>query len=202
MVDFSLRLKQLRLEKHLTQAQVAERIGVTPSMVSSYETDIRLPSFEVMLRIADLFGVTVDYLLSSHDAWEKPKDEDEEEPPSYSVDTIIALALVSVMTVALTVFVTLWIIGIVEWRIFLIGISVTLLTYMVLDCVFKGARRLLYILSAFVFSLIVLVYFFIPVERPWQLFLLAIPAEIIVYLGCNIRKSPHHHRRPKSGSGS
>ncbi len=91
--------------------------------------------------MAALFGVTVDYLLSSHDAWEKPKDEDEEEPPSYSVDTIIALALVSVMTVALTVFVTLWIIGIVEWRIFLIGISVTLLTYMVLDCVFKGARR-------------------------------------------------------------
>ena len=67
MVDFSLRLKQLRLEKHLTQAQVAERIGVTPSMVSSYETDIRLPSFEVMLRIADLFGVTVDYLLCRED---------------------------------------------------------------------------------------------------------------------------------------
>ena len=48
MVDFSLRLKQLRLDKHMTQAQVAERIGVTASMVSSYETDIRLPSFEVM----------------------------------------------------------------------------------------------------------------------------------------------------------
>ena len=32
-------------------------------MVSSYETDIRLPSYEVMIRIADLFGVTVDYLL-------------------------------------------------------------------------------------------------------------------------------------------
>lgn len=63
MVDFSLRLKQLRLEKHLTQAQVAERIGVTPSMVSSYETDIRQPSFEVMPRIPVLFGVTVDCLL-------------------------------------------------------------------------------------------------------------------------------------------
>lgn len=67
MVDFSLRLKQLRLDKHLTQAQVAERIGVTASMVSSYETDIRLPSFEVMIRIADLFGVTVDYLLCRED---------------------------------------------------------------------------------------------------------------------------------------
>lgn len=67
MVDFSLRLKQLRLDKHLTQAQVAERIGVTASMVSSYETDIRLRSFEVMVRIADLFGVTVDYLLCRED---------------------------------------------------------------------------------------------------------------------------------------
>ena len=67
MVDFSLRLKQLRVDKHMTQAQVAERIGVTASMVSSYETDIRLPSFEVVVRIADLFGVTVDYLLCRED---------------------------------------------------------------------------------------------------------------------------------------
>lgn len=63
MVDFSQRLKKLRADKHLTQAQVAKRVGVTASMVSSYETDIRLPSYEVMMRLADLFGVTVDYLL-------------------------------------------------------------------------------------------------------------------------------------------
>ena len=36
-------------------------------MVSSYETDIRLPSYEVMVRLADLFGVTVDYLLCRQD---------------------------------------------------------------------------------------------------------------------------------------
>ena len=63
MVDFSQRPKQLRKDKHLTQAQVAQRIGVTASTVSSYETDIRLPSYEVLVRIADVFGVTVDYLL-------------------------------------------------------------------------------------------------------------------------------------------
>lgn len=63
MVDFSQRLKKLRTDKHLTQAQVAKRVGVTASMVSSYETDIRLPSYDVMMRLADLFGVSVDYLL-------------------------------------------------------------------------------------------------------------------------------------------
>ena len=45
MLDFSQRLKQLRRDRHLTQAQVAKRIGVTAAMVSSYETDIRLPSY-------------------------------------------------------------------------------------------------------------------------------------------------------------
>ncbi len=68
MVDFSQRLKQLRNDKHWTQAQVARKIGVTASMVSSYETDIRLPSYEVMIRIADIFGVTVDYLLGRENA--------------------------------------------------------------------------------------------------------------------------------------
>lgn len=67
MLDFSQRLKQLRKDKHLTQAQVAKRIGVTASMVSSYETDIRLPSYDVLVRIADVFGVTVDYLLCRQD---------------------------------------------------------------------------------------------------------------------------------------
>jgi len=36
-------------------------------MVSSYETDIRLPSYEVLIKIATLFGVTVDYLLCLDD---------------------------------------------------------------------------------------------------------------------------------------
>lgn len=63
MVDFSQRLKRVRIDRHMTQAQVAKKIGVTASMVSSYETDIRLPSYDVMIRIADLFGVSVDYLL-------------------------------------------------------------------------------------------------------------------------------------------
>ena len=63
MVDFSQRLKKVRMDRHLTRAQVARKIGVTASMVSSYETDIRLPSYDVMIRIADLFGVSVDYLL-------------------------------------------------------------------------------------------------------------------------------------------
>ena len=78
----------------------------------------------------------------------------------------------------------------IEWRVFIVGGSIAILTYMILDCVFKKARHLQFALAAFVLSLFVVVYVFMPVAKPWQLFLIAIPAEIIVFLSCNIRKKP------------
>lgn len=81
-------MKQLRKDKHLTQAQVAERIGVTASMVSSYETDIRLPSYEVMLRIADIFGVSVDYLLGRQEKRSLDISELSEEEASVVCDMV------------------------------------------------------------------------------------------------------------------
>lgn len=63
MVELGLRLKELRCERNWTQGQVAERVGVTPSVISAYETGIRMPSYEVLLKLVRLFGVSSDYLL-------------------------------------------------------------------------------------------------------------------------------------------
>ena len=57
------RLKQLRLEKDLRQDQLAKLVRVEKSSISMYENDVRQPSYEVLLRYADIFGVSVDYLL-------------------------------------------------------------------------------------------------------------------------------------------
>lgn len=64
MVFFSVRLRQLRESKHLTQSQLAQRVGVTRSMISAYETDIRLPSYDVLIALASALGTNTDYLLS------------------------------------------------------------------------------------------------------------------------------------------
>ena len=63
MVDFGIRLKTLREAKKLNQSQLAERMGVTKSMISAYENSIRMPSYGVLIRFAGLFGVSVDSLL-------------------------------------------------------------------------------------------------------------------------------------------
>ncbi len=57
------KLKQLRLEKNLTQKQLATRLGVAISAVSSYESDTRCPTFDTLINYAHIFHVSTDYLL-------------------------------------------------------------------------------------------------------------------------------------------
>ena len=59
---------------------------------------------------------------------------------------------------ALAVFVTLWLIDIIEWRVFLVALSVEILVYMILVCVFKHGRHLQYILAGLVLSVFILLY--------------------------------------------
>src|SRR5690554_8088846 len=63
MKSFGLRLKHLRIEKGLTQDELAKKLGVAKSTISLYETNAREPNFEMLTKIADFFSVTVDGLL-------------------------------------------------------------------------------------------------------------------------------------------
>lgn len=64
---FSVHLKQLREAKKLTQTQVANYVGVSRSVISAYENDMRYPSYEILIRLSTLFGVSTDYLLGIED---------------------------------------------------------------------------------------------------------------------------------------
>ncbi len=63
MVDLGHRLRDLRKTRNLTQQQVADRVGVSKAMISSYELSTRQPSYDILVKLAALFGVSCDYLL-------------------------------------------------------------------------------------------------------------------------------------------
>ncbi len=63
MVDFGNVLKSLRIQNQLTQAQLAQKLGLTKSVISAYETGIRMPSYDILISISKIFKVTTDYLL-------------------------------------------------------------------------------------------------------------------------------------------
>lgn len=62
-MDFSLRLKELREKKHLSQKQLAIELGVGIGTVGMWESSARIPPAKRLQDIGNYFGVSVDYLL-------------------------------------------------------------------------------------------------------------------------------------------
>ncbi|HAZ68254.1 MAG: helix-turn-helix transcriptional regulator [Oscillibacter sp.] len=62
-VDFGQRLKELRVQAGMTQLQLAQRMGVTKSVVSFYELQERTPSPDILVKLSGIFKVSTDYLL-------------------------------------------------------------------------------------------------------------------------------------------
>ena len=62
-MDFGNRLKTLRSQHGFTQFHLAERIGVTKSVISFYELRERSPSPDVLIKLSQVFHVSTDYLL-------------------------------------------------------------------------------------------------------------------------------------------
>lgn len=65
------RLKELRTAQKLTQQQMADYLGVDRTTYVKYETDKSEPTFDTLQKLADYFGVTVDFLMG-RDTIEKP----------------------------------------------------------------------------------------------------------------------------------
>ena len=112
---------------------------------------------------------------------------------------IYAVAIVGVWTMALTAFVVLWWVGIIWWQAFAVALTASALVYLGLSIYFKRLKNLQYILAALVLSVFILIYVLtLPLGNNWQLFLIAVPAEILVFLACNIRRRPRHKKAPKA----
>ncbi len=84
MGEFAKRLKNLRLNKHLTQDELAPELGISRSTLGMYETGKREPDFETLETIADFFNVDMNYLIGYSDDphdWERIGNEAGIHPP-------------------------------------------------------------------------------------------------------------------------
>jgi len=179
---------RLRTQAGLTQAELGAKLNYSDKTISKWERGEAIPDAYVLTQLARLFDVSVDYLLSSHDNWEAPVEEEEQmKKPRYSELRIILLVIVSVWMAFLTAFVALWIFGIVLWELFLVAIFSSLLVLIVLLATFRRRRYLELCIGAFVLSVLLILFFVVPDMRLWQVLLLSIPAELIVFLSFHIR---------------
>lgn len=77
MSSLGKRLKMSREKTHLTQQQVADKMGISNGTLSGYERDYRDPDTDTLNKLSSLYEVSVDYLLGRTDKKENP---DQNEP--------------------------------------------------------------------------------------------------------------------------
>ena len=63
MFDFGLRLRELRELHKLSQEQLGKKVDRSKSVISNYENNIKMPSVDILTKMACIFHVSLDYLV-------------------------------------------------------------------------------------------------------------------------------------------
>ncbi len=185
---------KLRTEAGMTQAELGNALNYSDKTISKWERGEAIPDAYVLTQMSEMFGVSIDSILSESSTWKATQAPVSAEK-NYKTGMIMAISILGIWTLALTVFVAMWLNDIIWWETFVVALPIAVLTHLVLSCVFGKRKYLQYIIAFFVLSIFIALYFLIPGETPWQLFLIAIPAEIIVFLSCNISRKPEMLRK-------
>lgn len=181
-------ITKLRTSMNLTQAQLGEKLNYSDKSISKWERGESIPDVYVLKQLADLSGVTVDYIITPHDREEELLPE--KKTRRYSRRFITLTVLAGIWTLAVLVFVVMWLCGIVHWLTFIYAIPVSLITLLVLNSVWGDRTWNLYIVSGLVWGIICSIYLSALAYNWWQLFLLGIPAQIIIIFAFSIKNRP------------
>ena len=186
-------LIKLRQGAGMTQAELGERLNYSDKTVSKWERGESIPDAYVLLRLAEIYGLTVDDLLRDDSGWqdpvEKARAEEKANAPTFSSNVVTMVAIVGIWTMAVIMFVVCWIaLDQVLWLIFACAVPVSLITLLVLNSVWNKGRHNMIIIMLLVAAIITVIFLFFLQRNPWQLFLILIPAEILVVLSFHIRR--------------
>ncbi len=177
---------ELRTKSGFTQLELAQMINYSDKSVSKWERAESVPDVIVLKKMADIFGVTVDYMLTQHDPTEKPTIMTTVRALPFKI--ITSITIVGIWILALLIFIIVWLCGSIVWLIFVYAVPISLITLLILHSIWEKGKYNFYIVSLLILSVIATIYFTFLERNWWQLFLLIVPAEIEVFISFYLRK--------------
>ncbi len=168
----------------LTQIGLAERLNYSDKAVSKWERGESMPDIAVLKEIADLFGVSVDYLLSdSHDLPEMALSTKKMIRKNRLIITLLATAMVwLIATIAFVVLGISWPSLSNTWLAYVVAVPVSCVVLLVFNSIWGRAKYLFIIISVLLWSLLATLYLMLNIENLWLIFVVGIPAEVMVIL--------------------
>lgn len=179
----------LRKAKNLTQLEFAKELNYSDKAISKWERAESIPDVVVLKQIADLFGVSVDYLLKEHLANEKLLVI--ENVPNSNGLNKIPLSLLSacpIWIIATIIFTLISIFtGKYVWYVFYISVPLTILMFIIFNTLWGNKRNNYIIVSFFVWSILACIYLCLIKFNIWQIFILGIPAQLAIILWSSLK---------------
>ena len=174
----------LRKKMHLTQAELADKMGYTDKAISKWERAESIPDVLTLKQLADLFGVSLGYLTEEV---HREKPELSQKTKSNRL-TIALLAAAAVWLIATVLFVYLQLYsreGV--WRVFVGAIPVTMVVLLVFNSIW-GPKRFNYaIISVLVWSTLAFAYLMLMQYHFFLIFIIGIPIQVMVVLWSKIK---------------
>lgn len=180
----------LRTENHMTQFELGEKLNYSDKAISKWERGDGLPDAYVLNQMSQLFGVTVDYMLTSHSEQSKKVETQPIKKAKRIVNNIVTAAI---FTLALLIFVLIAI-GtgyngekIFYWQVFIYALPIVAITRIVFASVWERARGVFIYSSILLWSLLATIYFAVGDYDLWIMFALGLPLQLIIFFGFKIK---------------
>ena len=201
----AMNLSELRKGRGMTQQDLAEKLNYTDKAISKWERAESVPDILVLKQIADMFGVTVDYLLcETHDEILTHNEEEEKKAHAEAVkrqQSIRARGFVTGMSVLLVwmaalvlfiVFDTVSANPLFQWFVFACAICASLILWLVMNSIWFNRRRNYLIISLLMWSFLILLFmtvWFLADRLLWLMFILGIPGQAIIIMWSRLKQS-------------
>ena len=183
----------LRKSKGLTQADVANALNYSDKSVSKWEHADSLPDISILSALADIYGVTLDY-LTHEDAEERLSYMNEKEKPERERQLTIEVLTVTIVFLCATIlFVYGYCFASVPtqdfWIAYLWAIPISALFLWNYNRKWhKNKLQSTILLSILLWSLLLCIYLQFGNYKLWLIFILGVPMEIIIVLSSNLTK--------------
>lgn len=184
----------LRTARGMTQIELAEKLNYSDKAVSKWERGESIPDVLVLKQIADMFSVTVDYLLEEeHEPAAHPVKKEAEGVRRHNRGFITAIIIILVWLLATFIFMIVDTLGIEKsmWFIFVYAVPSTFVVWLVFNSIWFNRRRNFMIISLLMWSVLAAAYLtLLPFElNVWLLFVVGVPGQIIIFLWSRLKKS-------------
>ena len=197
-------ISELRQKQGLTQLALAEILNYSDKAISKWERGESFPDVFMLKRLADLFGVSVDYLLSEDHSEAVHREAEVSKMVRRNRMLISFLATMLVWLIATVTFVTVGIAlpdsPLPAWVHFLYAVPISAVVILIFNSIW-GRRRLNYLIIA-VITWTVLLSIHITILtltqlNLWIIYIIGVPVQIIIFLwsGINYPKTKRNSRK-------